>query len=148
MDIERYKRLATSKVRAGNATKAVRDTLKDVEYSKQDQYEELGEVFKPVIESRMEIKDAVDKKQDELKKRLREGQDEIVKAIEHDPQKTMSYDSKKLPKLEYDGIYDVEDTLSDDDGEEYDVQIGDDVAKRLGDTDDMISRVLVSVLLK
>ena len=49
----------------------------------------------------------------------------------------MSYDSKKLPKLEYDGIYDVEDTLSDDDGEEYDVQIGDDVAKRLGDTDDI-----------
>ena len=70
MDIERYKRLATSKVRAGNATKAVRDTLKDVEYSKQDQYEELGEVFKPVIESRMEIKDAVDKKQDELKKTI------------------------------------------------------------------------------
>ena len=36
MDIERYKRLATSKVKAGRATKAVRDTLKDVEYSKQD----------------------------------------------------------------------------------------------------------------
>ena len=39
MDIERYKRLATSKVNAGRATKALRDTLKDVEYSKQDQYE-------------------------------------------------------------------------------------------------------------
>ena len=99
MDIERYKRLAIAKVRAGRATKAVRDTLKDVEYSKQDQYEERGEMFKPVIDSQMEIKDAVDKKQDELIKRLLEGQDEIVKAIEYDPKKAITYEGKKLPEL-------------------------------------------------
>ena len=110
MDIERYKRLATSKVNAGRATKAVRDTLKDVEYSKQDQYEERGEIFKPIIDSQIEIKDAVDKKKNELIKRLREGQDEIVKAIEYDP--------KKLPELDYD--------VGDDDDYEHVVEIDDE----------------------
>ena len=79
MDIERYKRLATAKVKAGRATKAVRDTLKDVEYSKQDQYEERGEIFKPIIESQKEVKEAVDEKQDELIKRLRESRCLCVK---------------------------------------------------------------------
>ena len=118
MDIERYKRLATAKVKAGRATKAVRDTLKDVEYSKQDQYEERGEMFKPVIDSQIEIKDAVDKKQDELIKRLREGQDEIVKAIECDPKKAITYEGKKLPELDY-GVH-------DDDDYEHIVEIGDE----------------------
>ena len=118
MDIERYKRLATSKVNAGRATKAVRDTLKDVEYSKQDQYEERGEMFKPVIDSQMEIKDAVDKKQDELIKQLREGQDEIVKAIEYDPKKAITYEGKKLPELDYD--------VGDDDDYEHIVEIDDE----------------------
>ena len=116
MDIERYKRLATSKVNAGRATKAVRDTLKDVEYSKQDQYEERGEMFKPVIDSQMEIKKAVDEKQDELIKRFREGQDEILKAIEYDPKKT--YEGKKLPELDYD--------VGDDDDYEDIVEIDDE----------------------
>ena len=49
MDIERYKRLATSKVKAGKAMKAVKDAMKDVEYSRQDQYEEREKKFKPVI---------------------------------------------------------------------------------------------------
>ena len=115
MDIERYKRLATSKVEAGRATKAVRDTLKDVEYSKQDQYEELGEMFKPVIDSQTEIKDAVDKKQDELIKRLREGQDEIIKAIEYDPKKAITYEGKKLPELDHDVGDDHEDIVEIDD---------------------------------
>ena len=101
MDIERYNRLATAKVKAGRATKAVRDTLKDVEYSKQDQYEERGEIFKPVIESQKEIKGAIDEKQDELIKRLQEGQDEIVKAIEYDPKKAITYDGKELPEIDY-----------------------------------------------
>ena len=38
MDIERYKRLATSKIKAGKATKVVREAMKDVEFSRQDQY--------------------------------------------------------------------------------------------------------------
>ena len=101
MDIERYKRLATAKVKAGRATKAVRDTLKDVEYSKQDQYEERGEIFKPIIESQKEVKEAVDEKQDELIKRLREGQDEIIKAIEYDPKKVITYDGEELPEIDY-----------------------------------------------
>ena len=118
MDIERYKRLATAKVKAGRATKVVRDTLKDVEYSKQDQYEERGEMFKPVIDSQMEVKKAVDKKQDELIKQLREGQDEIVKAIEYDPKKAITYEGKKLPKLDYD--------VGDDDDYEHIVEIDDE----------------------
>ena len=81
MDIELYKRLATSKIKAGKATKVVREAVKDVEYSKQDQYEERGEVFKPVIESQMEVKDVVDRKQVELIKQLREGQDEVEKHV-------------------------------------------------------------------
>ena len=118
MDIERYKRLATAKVKAGRATKAVRDTLKDVEYSKQDQYEERGEIFKPIIESQKEVKEAVDEKQDELIKRLREGQDEIIKAIEYDPKKAITYEGKKLPELDY--------GVDDDDDYEHIVEIGDE----------------------
>ena len=118
MDIERYKRLATAMVKAGIATKAVRDTLKDVEYSKQDQYEERGEIFKPIIESQKEVKEAVDEKQDELIKRLREGQDEIIKAIEYDPKKAITYEGKKLPELDY--------GVDDDDDYEHIVEIGDE----------------------
>ena len=96
----------------------MRDTLKDVEYSKQDQYEERGEMFKPVIDSQMEIKDAVDEKQNELIKRLREGQDEIVKAIEYDPKKAITHEGKKLPELDYD--------VGDDDDYEHIVEIDDE----------------------
>ena len=75
-------------------------------------------MFKPVIDSQMEIKDAVDKKQDELIKRLREGQDEIVKAIEYDPKKAITYEGKKLPELDYD--------VGDDDDYEHIVEIDDE----------------------
>ena len=118
MDIERYKRLATSKVKAGKVTNAVRDTLKDVEYSKQDQYEERGEMFKPVIDSQKEIKKIIDDEDTGLITQLRKGQDEIVKAIEHDPQKAISHDGKKLPELDYD--------VDDDDHYEHIIEVGDE----------------------
>ena len=117
MDIERYKRLATAKVKAGIATQAVRDTLKDVEYSKQDKYEESGETFKPIVESQNEVRETIDEKQNELIKQLREGQDKIVKAIEYDPKKAITYEGKKLPELDY-GV--------DDDDYEHVVEIGDE----------------------
>ena len=99
-------------------TNAAIDTLKDVEYSKQDQYEERGEVFKPVIDFQNEIKEAIDEKQDELIKLLREGQDEIVEAIEYDPKKAISHDGKKLPELDYD--------VDDDDDYEHIIEIFDE----------------------
>ena len=68
---------------AGKVTKAVRDAMKDVEYSKQVRYEEREKKFKPVIESQIKVKNDRDEKQDELIKRLQEGQDDIVRAIEY-----------------------------------------------------------------
>ena len=54
-----------------------------MDYSKQDQYEEGEEKFKPVIESQKVVGKSKDEKQDELIKQLQEGQGDIVRAIEY-----------------------------------------------------------------
>ena len=95
MDIERYKRLATSKITAGKATKVVREAMKDLDYSKQDQYEERGEKFKP--ESQKVLNKDKDEKQDELVRELLQGQDDVFRAIEYG-QKVKARKPKIPPK--------------------------------------------------
>ena len=78
MDIEQVRKYAKDKVLAGSRVSSVRQVLKDERYEKQDQYEGVSEVYKPLIDSQKLVKEAVDESQDKLIKQLQEGQDEII----------------------------------------------------------------------
>ena len=51
MDIERFKKLSNQKIEAGRKTRTVRDGLKEYEITKQDQYEGISQLYKPIIDA-------------------------------------------------------------------------------------------------
>ena len=50
MDIADYKKYAIPKIEAGKMFKVVRQTIKSVQNSKQDQYEKQKVIYKPIVE--------------------------------------------------------------------------------------------------
>ena len=57
MDINEYKKYAIPKIEAGKMVDVVRKTIKEVEYAKQDQYEDRKEIYKPITQ---ELKKEID----------------------------------------------------------------------------------------
>jgi len=64
MDIERIKKISEAKINAGKQVRNVRNTLKEYEHGIQDVQEELSEVYKPIVKAQEEVKEAIDKKQE------------------------------------------------------------------------------------
>ena len=110
MDIERFKKLSNSKIEAGRTTRDVRNELKKYKEVKQDAYEGLVETFKPVIEAQKNVKQSIDEKQDQLISQLQNNQNKIVRAIEFDPKKAITYEGELLPSLDYEDNEDKEKT--------------------------------------
>ena len=109
------KKLLSSGIEAGNKTKAVRQVIKTYETKKQDMYDDTAEIFKPTIDVQKSVKETIDKKQDELIEQLKNNQEQIVKAIESDPTKAITYDGEKLPELDwYDDEEDIDEEDTDD----------------------------------
>ena len=52
-----YKKFAIPKIEAGKMVDVVRKTIKEVEYAKQDQYEDRKEIYKPITQ---ELKKEID----------------------------------------------------------------------------------------
>ena len=52
MDIERMKKISEAKIKAGKQVSNVRNTLKELEHGRQDDQEELSEVYKPIVKAR------------------------------------------------------------------------------------------------
>ena len=50
MNVEEYKKYAIPKIEAGKMVKVIRQALKSVQYSKQDQDEKQKEIYKPIVQ--------------------------------------------------------------------------------------------------
>ena len=74
MDLERFKKLSNAKIEAGNATKRVRDTLKEYKHEQQNVQEQLTETYKPIIKAQEDIKQKIDEKQDKMLDQLQKNQ--------------------------------------------------------------------------
>ena len=83
MDIERIRRYTNQKIRAGNSTDSVRKVLKDERYERQDQYEGVSEIYKPLVDKQDEVKETIDKRQDELIKQLGNNQLALTQGFEN-----------------------------------------------------------------
>ena len=125
MDIERIKKISEAKINAGKQVRNVRNTLKEFKHGLQDVQEELSEVYKPIVKAQEEVKEAIDEKQDKLIKQLKENQSNIIQAIEYNPTEALTYDSSKLPEIDWDF----------DEGDEGDT-FGDDIVGDGGDEDE------------
>ena len=83
MDLQRLKQISEAKIKAGNLTKEVRDTLKEYKHNKQDLQQGLSETFKPIIKAQDETKQAIDDKQDKLTEQLQKNQKAITSGLEN-----------------------------------------------------------------
>ena len=52
MDIERFKQISDSKIKAGKLTKQVKHTIKEYKHEKQDMQLGLTETFQPIIKAK------------------------------------------------------------------------------------------------
>ena len=82
MDIKQFKKLSDSKIEAGRKTRAVRKELKEYKEAKQDEYEGISEIYKPIIDVEKNVKQSIDKKQDELIEQLQKNQKAITSGLE------------------------------------------------------------------
>ena len=64
MDINEFKKFSINKILSDDLTKYVRNVIKEAEWKKQDNIENLTETFKPLIESQYNIKKSIDNQQD------------------------------------------------------------------------------------
>ena len=74
MDIEQMKKYYKNKINAENLTKKVRDTIKLVDWQKQDMREGFTESFSPLIKSQESIKKSIDDQQNATIAQLRANQ--------------------------------------------------------------------------
>ena len=74
MDIEQMKKYYKNKINAENLTKKVRDTIKLVDWKKQDMREGFTESFSPLIKSQESIKKSIDDQQNATIAQLRANQ--------------------------------------------------------------------------
>lgn len=76
------KKISEAKIKAGKQVRNVRNTLKKLEYGKQDVQEELSEAYKPIVKAQEKVKETVDKKQDELIDKIQENQQELIGSVD------------------------------------------------------------------
>ena len=82
MEIERIKNISEAKIKAGNIINKVRNTLKEIEYGKQDIQEELSEVYEPIVKAQEDVKQTIDEKQDKMLEQLQKNQLAITSELE------------------------------------------------------------------
>ena len=82
MDLERFKKLSIAKIEAGDATKRVRDTLKEYKHEQQNVQEQLIETYKPIIKAQEDIKQKIDEKQDKMLDQLQKNQQALTTGLQ------------------------------------------------------------------
>ena len=82
MDIKQFKKLSASKIEAGRKTIAVRNELKQYKEAKQDAYEGVSESLQPLLDVQKNVKESIDKKQDELIEQLQKNQKAITSGLD------------------------------------------------------------------
>ena len=83
MDIKQFEKLSNSKITAGRKTRDIRNVLKQFKEEKQDAYEGVSELYKPIIDVQENLKDSIDQKQDQLIEQLQKNQKAITSGLEN-----------------------------------------------------------------
>ena len=102
MDIKQFEKLSNSKITAGRKTRDVRNMLKQYKEEKQDAYEGVSELYKPLIDTQESVKKSIDDKQDQLINQLQNNQKAITSGLENvfiynQLPETIEQDTTKLP---------------------------------------------------
>ena len=96
MDIQQFKQISNSKIKAGQLTNQVKDTIKEYRNEKQDMQLGLTETFQPIIKAQQEVKETIDDKQDKLIEQLQKNQQALTSGLEDIAM--MTYLPDKQPK--------------------------------------------------
>ena len=88
--------------------------MKEYKEQKQDAFEGLTETFKPIIKSQEKIKESIDEQQNKLIDQLQTNQNQIVKAIEFDPKKAITFEGDPLPDLDDEEDEDIQEEEDED----------------------------------
>ena len=102
MDIKQFEKLSNAKIVAGKKTRDVRNMLKQYKKEKQDSYEGISEIYKPLIDTQESVKKSIDEKQDKLIKQLQDNQKAITSGLENvfiynQLPETIEQETTKLP---------------------------------------------------
>ena len=81
MDIKQFEKLSNAKIAAGKKTRDVRNMLKQYKEEKQDAYEGVSELYKPLIDTQESVKKSIDDKQDQLIKQLQNNQKALTSEL-------------------------------------------------------------------
>ena len=76
------KKISEAKIKAGKQVSNVRNTLKELEYGRQDVQEELSEVYKPIVKAQEDVKQKIDEKQDKMLEQLQKNQKALTSGLE------------------------------------------------------------------
>ena len=79
MDIQRFKHISDSKIKAGQTTNKVKDTIKEYRHEKQDMQLGLTETLQPIIKAQEKVKETIDEKQDQLTEQLDKNQKALAR---------------------------------------------------------------------
>ena len=102
MDVKQFEKLSNLKIMAGKKTRDVRNTFKQFKKEKQDSYEGISQIYKPLIDTQESVKKSIDDKQDQLIKQLQDNQRAITSGLENvfiynQLPETIEQDTTKLP---------------------------------------------------
>ncbi|XP_068714194.1 uncharacterized protein PF3D7_1120000-like [Montipora foliosa] len=108
MDIEKFEKISV----AGKKTRDVRNMLKQYKEERQDAFEGVSEIYKPLIDTQKSVKETIDEKQDKLIEQLEKNQKAITSGLENvfilnqlpeqidEPKTTLPIDYKPLMMAE------------------------------------------------
>ena len=96
--------MSDSKIKAGQMTNQVKDTIKEYRHERQDMQLGLTETFQPIIKAQEEVKETIDEKQDQLIEQLDKNQKALASNLEDIAILQYVYDKpeKKKSKLPID----------------------------------------------
>ena len=110
MDINRYKKIAIPKIKSGDITKMVRETIQQERDTRQDQFEKHTEEFEPIIQAQKDMSTAMDKQQNKLINQLQNNQLAITQGLDNfinTTQNAIVY-NQELPKLFNEGPQEID----------------------------------------
>ena len=83
MDIKKFEKISNAKIVAGKKTRDVRNMLKQYKEERQDAFEGVSEIYKPLIDTQESVKETIDKKQDQLIVQLQDNQKTLSSGLDN-----------------------------------------------------------------
>ena len=83
MDIKKFEKISNAKIVAGKKTRDFRNMLKQYKEEKQDAFDGVSEICKPLIDTQKSVKETIDEKQDQLIVQLQNNQKALNSGLDN-----------------------------------------------------------------